>query len=70
VGGCVWCGFFFFKSKDLEEYASVFIYSFILTCSKICFQLLVFFLGAEQKELSSRLQIDPVIDDTLQVTQG
>ncbi|XP_075282144.1 zinc finger CCCH domain-containing protein 14 isoform X3 [Opisthocomus hoazin] len=25
--------------------------------------------GAEQKELSSRLQIDPVIDDTLQVTQ-
>nr|XP_013796090.1 PREDICTED: zinc finger CCCH domain-containing protein 14 isoform X3 [Apteryx mantelli mantelli] len=25
--------------------------------------------GAEQKELSSRLQIDPVIEDTLQVTQ-
>lgn len=28
------------------------------------------FLGAEQKELSSRLQIDPVAEDTLQVTQG
>lgn len=29
-----------------------------------------FFLGIEQKELSSRLQIDPMIEDTLQVTQG